>query len=324
MIYLRPIQYANSLLSKYPYMNIGGDSKLILSSYIELNSSIISRPLISPPHFQLFPASKIQAWIYPNYADLNVTSQKEISIYAMSKQWTPGAGIFSKNNINTGDGSNWITCNGINRWQKAGGDYYTNKFYTITKSYSTIYDIYIFDVTQLQTNIGYIIKFYNETSNFGIIEFYSPNTDTCFYPKYVYYVDDFIYTSPKYQIKQPEDFVVKILNLEKRYEKEQKVILKIKFIPKQYSRDWTSSVWSSERNNWCLSNRCPAYYEIYDVTDIQAIKVYGYSQYTRINCDGKNNYFTLDIESLPRNKFYSINIKINNRIYSDLGVFKVV
>lgn len=324
MIYLRPIQYANSLLSKYPYMNMGGDSRLILSSYTELGVQIISRVLIASPESQSFSASKVQAWIYPNYSDLSVTSQQVISIYPVSVSWIPGAGIFSKNNINTGDGSDWYTRNGIGLWDKAGGDYYTNTLYSITKSYSTIYDTYVFDITNVSTNNGYLVKFKSETSSFGIIEFYSPNTDTCFYPKFVYYVDDYSYITSSYQIDDPEDFVVRFSNLEKRYEKQQIIKLKVRFTPKQYSRDWTTSVWSSERNNWCLPEDISAYYELYDVTDIQPIKVYGYSQYTKISCDGTNSYFMFDVESLPRNKFYSINIKINNRVYNELGVFKVV
>lgn len=324
MIYLRPIQYANSLLNKYPYMNMGGDSRLILTSYTELGTQILSRTLISPTESQSFSASKIQAWIYPNYADLNVTSQQVISIHQMDSQWTPGAGIFSKNNINTGDGSDWYTKNGVDLWDKPGGDYYTSILHSITKSYSTIYETYIFDITNTLADNGYLIKFKNETSSFGIIEFYSPNSDTCFYPKYVYYVNDYSYTTSSYQIDDPEDFVVHFLNLEKRYEKQQVIKLKINFTPKQYSRDWTTSVWSSQRNSWCLPKDINAYYEVYDVTDIQPIKVYGYSQYTKMSCDGANNYFMFDIESLPRNKFYSINVKINNRIYNQLGVFKVV
>jgi hypothetical protein len=40
-------------------MNMGGDSRLILTSYTELGTQILSRTLISPTESQSFSASKI-------------------------------------------------------------------------------------------------------------------------------------------------------------------------------------------------------------------------------------------------------------------------
>ncbi len=330
MIYLEKVKFANTIYSKYPFKNAGGDEQLTLKCIKDSNESNCTRILLAP--FQSKKYSNydtISLCLYPSYANLQTSQEFYLDCYQIkitdNVMWTPGFNLDSYEFISKDEGSSWNCKTSDIRWNQPGGDFENYPFFSISCSYRNVYDILEIDNTSILNKYGILIKYRNENANIGYIRYYSPNTTTIFYPRYKYYINDYFWTESSYSIENIQNYIVSIPNIQLQYQQQEIVRFYLKLIPKMYSRDWTSSYWKSSLIQYTLNPTMLATYCLYDVTNIEKFKVFDHNViYTRLSCNGQKNYFDIDMEQLPKNRFYQFQIKINNKIYPVKERFKIV
>jgi hypothetical protein len=60
---------------------------------------------------------------------------------------------------------------------------------------------------------GSLIKFSNETNSIGKIMFYSANSNSPLYTRYIYYINDFIWTNSSYTISNMDNYHLNLINM---------------------------------------------------------------------------------------------------------------
>lgn len=331
MIYQQKVEFANTLYSKYPLKNAGGDQQLTLRSISSSSGMDITRIILAPPstNSKYKNYKNIGLILYPSYADLQTSEEFNICFHSIYQyqgvMWSPGFSLESYDSTHKMEGSSWKYNNTQIQWEQQGGNCGDN-VYTYSCSYRIVYDYIEFKTKEIQKLAsGILLKYQNQDKNVGYIRFYSPNTHTIFYPRYVYYVDDYSWEGSKYQITNVEDYIITIPDIKFSYAQQSIQTFFLNLTPKLYSRDWTTSIWKLKDTSYIITSSAIATYCVYDVTNIEKFKVFDHDQtYTRISCDGQRNYFVLDMSQFPKNRFYQLQLKINNEIHPIEGKFTIV
>ena len=334
MIYTQKIEFANTIYSKYPLKNAGGDQKLILRDIKNINSIDVTRILLAPPSSipKYGNYDLISLCLYPFQANLQTSQEFFVDAFSIriddDIMWTPGVSLDSMDNLIKTEGSSWIYKTSQIRWIHSGGDYYGTQTpeNTFSFSYRNIYETFQKPIeSDIWIKYGILIKYAQEKKNIGQIKYYSPNTQTIFYPRYKYYINDYKYITSSHSVTDLDKYIVTIPDIQFNYQQNNIERFYIRLFPKIYSKDWTNSYWSASSIQYSINPIIPATYCIYDTTNIQKFKVFDHDEiYTRLSCDGQRNYFDLDMSQLLKNRFYQIQLKINNKVYPIEGNFKIV
>lgn len=317
MIYTIPVQYTNTIYKNYPFRNTGGNPQLQLKS----DNGNISRILISKPYNVNFQYDIKALRLYSSYGNLK-TDEFTVSMYPITAQWSGGVSL-ADNYI----GSSWKNRTTHNQWLQLGGDYNVQVCTQNDINYKHLYDIFEFEIPRdFDTNNGFLIKHKLQDLDIGTIYYYSSNTSTPLYPRYVYYIDDYQYVinQDTNLILNIDDYIIDVQNIKPSYDRRQTIKFKLRFIPKIYTKQWSSSEAELSDPITLLDSTVKATYSIYDVTQIKHLQIIQHSEYTRINSNGNINYFTLDMSQFKANRKYKIELKINDKIIQIRDYFKVV
>ena len=257
-------------------------------------------------------------------------------------------------NINS-DGVSWKYRNGISTWQDnvvggtaiftagttgsanaEGGTWYITG--SATQSFAYESDDVRMDVTNIITqwisgslpNNGLIVRHSidseNDTLDYGILKFFSKETNTIYQPKLELVWDDSVFTtgslSPVTGSASDSDYKIVITNLKKQYLENEKTKIRVK------GRDMFPSKSFGTTFEYDQSKYLPTttYYQLEDYKTGEIIFPFG--NYTKVSCDSTSNYFILDLATLPINRTYKIKLKIVENgistIIDDKLIFEIV
>lgn len=351
--------YDASIYLQQPDQNAGRDEILEVGKLYYGSTKDIARSLIK------FDINSLSASISENtitssysvFLNLKASNSEEIplqyTIYAnaVSQSWTMGTGT-KFDNITT-DGVSWYYRDGSSKWQDLSGSYSIGTdtgsisnggggtWYTASmssQSFNYEHDDIRMDVTGLIrqwmtgsfTNNGMIIHHGLEAENddldYGVLKFFSKETNTIYEPKLELVWDDSSFiTGSLGQVTgsvSDDDYKVVITNLKKEYPQGQRIKIRVKgrdmFPLKQFG-----SVFAYDQTKYLPRT---TYYQLEDYKTGEIVFPFG--NYTKVSCDSTSNYFIMDLSALPISRTYVIKLKIVesgiSTIIDDKLIFEIV
>lgn len=245
---------------------------------------------------------------------------QELLINKISGSWVEGSGYFVQQVKNPQDGATWSGSNAAAAvsWSNFGGDYYATPSQSITLNEYPLQDLRIDVSSILQPVIsqslswnGLMIRFSttSETDyvNKGSIKFFSKQTHTIYQPTLEVVWDDstFITGSLK-AIPNAYDIEIVPRNPQDTYVRGAKE--RIRFVVRD----------KYPRKNFDATLRYKNVYYLptssyFSITDTQANTVVSPAdQYAKLSCDATGSYFVLDTSNLYKNRYYAVNLEIDN------------
>jgi hypothetical protein len=177
------------------------------------------------------------------------------------------------------------------------------------------------------TNNGLILKhsnaFENNTSDYGILKFFSKETHTIYQPKIAIGWDDQTFTTGSLTpLSTDAELVVKPKPIKNDYRKGKKY--KIKIAGREaYPVKTFSSSFSYGTSKYLPST---TQYQIRDFDSNDVIIPFG--NYSKVSCDTNGNYIEIDFTNWESNRVYKIEFKIdvdgNELYYDDEITFNVI
>lgn len=314
--FLSPTQDA-TIYQRYPNNNTGLDEIIEVGKAVKsldgsgMYASASARILINfdIPSLQQYPTSSVYFLNLRIANATNVNRYQKLEVYPISSSWVEGSGYFYQDIKNSQDGVTWTT----------GSTYTTNISASYTISQVPIQDVRI-DVTSIIAPVvtgsnttpwnGLLIKFptvdEEDSTNKGSIKFFSSNTHTVFSPKLeiVYPNQSFITGSLKPILERELSIIPK--NLKEVYTVGEVsnvyLVVRDKFPDKRF--DATQRY----RTQYYLPSS--SYFRIRDAAS--GMIIYDFDQYSTINCDASGSYFILDTSTLEINRYYTIDLKVQN------------
>ena len=265
---------------------------------------------------------------------------------AVSSSWSMGTGT-KFDNITT-DGVSWYYKDGINKWTNVVGelsysDYSTQSqggvlgttgsinnggggfWYTgsmASQSFSNEPDDVRMDVTDIVKlwigglpNNGFILHHTLDVENnqldYGLLKFFSKETNTIYEPKLELVWDDSIFLTGSLSPitgstsgDALENSKIIVTDLQKQYSKNIKTKIRVKardlFPLKSFSGSF-----AYDQSKYLPTS---SYYQIKDYITNETIVPFG--DYSKLSCDSKSNYFYLDTSAYPTNRSYKLELKI--------------
>jgi hypothetical protein len=348
--------YDASIYLQQPDQNAGRDEILEVGKLYYGTSKDINRTLIK------FDVNNIETGSgWKAFLNLKSANSSEIpleySIYAnaVSQSWTMGTGT-KFDNI-TSDGVSWYYKNGTDKWMDynvtpdayasgsdtgsilngGGGTWYTASM--SSQSFSNEPDDVRMDVTNIVRlwlsgslpNNGFIIHHSiaaeNDASDYGLLKFFSKETNTIYEPKLEIVYDDYSFTTgslePVVGSLYDNDYKVIVNNLKNQYFKNTKVRVRVKGRESYPSKSF-GTTFSYEQIKTLPSGS--TYYQLEDYITGEIIFPFG--QYTKVSCDSTSNYFDMDLNSLSASRVYKLKLKIEegniSTIIDEKMVFEII
>jgi hypothetical protein len=333
-----------SIYLQQPNQNTGLDEILEISKIYYGNIKDVSHALIKFEYGYL-SASISNGTIGFKDATLILkeTQSEEIpldyTIYAnaISGSWQMGTGT-RFDNINT-QGVTWNYREGDTKleWLEnnfapnttasinngVGGTWYTNYETSQVFSYETS-DISMDVKNMLKAwmsgsiyNDGMILRFSTsneiDTSDYGILKFFSKETNTIHQPKIRIGWDDQSFITASLLPLITNDIKVGVTNLKKEYKVNSEVKLKI-FGRELYPLKTFTNTFSYDTIKYLPQT---TYYQIKDVNSEDVI--IPFSEYSKVNCDTTGNYIKLNFSNWEAGRTYKIEFKID--MDSDIQYF---
>ena len=349
-----------SIYLQQPEQNAGRDEILEVGKLYYGSSKDITRTLIK------FDTGSIKSEItsigtgsWQTYLVLRSANSQEIpleySIYAnaVSQSWTMGTG--TKFDNVTSDGVSWKYRDGINTWQDnvtagtavftagttgsanaEGGTWFITG--SATQSFSNEPDDIRMNVTNIihqwvsgsLKNNGFIVRHSIDVENdgldYGLLKFFSKETNTIYEPKLELVWDDssFITGSLTPVTGSAEDgYKVVVTNLKKEYPSNSKIKIRVKGRDAYPSKSF-GTTFQYDQSKYLPSGS--AYYQIEDYITNEIIVPFG--DYSKLSCDSTSNYFNLDTSTYPINRIYRLKLKIVesgiSTIIDDKLIFEIV
>ena len=338
--------YDASIYLQQPDQNAGRDEILEVGKLYYGTSKDINRTLIK------FDVNNIETGSgWKAFLNLKSANSQEIpleyAIYAnaVSQSWTMGTGT-KFDNI-TSDGVSWYYKNGTDKWMDynvtpdayasgsdtgsilngGGGTWYTASM--SSQSFNNEPDDIRMDVTNIVRlwlsgslpNNGFIIHHSiaaeNDASDYGLLKFFSKETNTIYEPKLEIVYDDYSFTTgslePVVGSLYDGDYKVIVNNLKNQYFKNTKVRVRVKGRESYPSKSF-GTTFAYEQ-----IKRLPAgstYYQLEDYVTGEVIFPFG--QYTKVSCDSTSNYFDMDLNSLSASRVYKLKLKIEENNISTI------
>jgi len=323
-----------------------GDTKDIYRTLIKFNVSSISASI----------SNQEISGSWKAYLNLKTANSEEIpleyTIYAnaVSQSWNMGTGT-KFDNI-TSDGVSWYYKNGTDKWMDyvttpnsyvsgsdtgsisngGGGTWYTSSMASQSFDYEN--DDIRMDVTNIiklwvigsVPNNGFVVRHSltseNDTLDYGVLKFFSKETNTIYEPKLELVWDDVSFVTGSLTAIPSENFKVIFTNLKQQYEKDTKIKVRVKG-RELYPLRTFSSTFQYNTISYLPST---TYYQLEDYKTNEIIFPFG--EYTKMSCDSSGNYFILDLNSLPISRTYKLKIKIVQSgisyIIDDKSTFEIV
>ena len=289
-------------------LNYGSEQILYLGKYFtENNQQFQSRMLIKMPVL----AKNYTKIMLKIYAQGSAFQDNDIKIYAypLTKNWNQGIGKQTPKRLDD-TGANWINNLNNSEWTIQGGDFseliqlqyqlnntcYVNQF-QLTYNLTTVYD----DIV----DYGLIVLAKDVT---GLINCKSCNTKTVFQPHLLCYISDYQYDiHDMHTIDITKSYDLYVQNLKRKYYTQQIIKFSVQLKYNQYTKLWYTTV----DNNFAILPQ--TYYQVVDYITNKVV-IPGDKDYTRMSCDGLQNYFILDMNNLHKNRQYKIVIYINDTV----------
>jgi len=328
--------YDASVYLQQPEQNTGRDEILEVGKLYYGGTKDIARTFIKFDVSNLETGSEWKA-----YLNLKSANSEEIpleyTIYAnaVSQSWTMGTGT-KFDNITT-DGISWKYRDGINNWQDnviagtavfangttgsanaEGGTWYLSG--STSQSFNNEPDDVRMDVTSIINlwlsgslpNNGFIIHHSldveNDSLDYGLLKFFSKETNTIYEPKLEIVYNDFSFNTgsltPVTGSASDDDYKIIVQNLKKEYPQNQKVKVRVKgrdmFPLKSFG-----TTFAYDQTKYLPET---TYYQVEDYITGEIIFPFG--DYTKVSCDSTSNYFIMDLNTLPINRTYVLKLKI--------------
>ena len=328
--------YDASIYLQQPDQNAGRDEILEVGKLYYGTIKDIYRTLIKFDVSNLETGSEWKA-----YLNLKAAKSEEIplsyTLYAnaLSSSWAMGTGT-KFDNITT-DGVSWKYRDGVNKWvdydttggtavytlnttgsaNAEGGVWYLSG--SASQSFDYESDDIRMDITNIVniwlsgsvSNNGLIIHHSlsaeNDTLDYGVLKFFSKETNTIYQPKLeIVWDDSSIVTGSLAPVtgSAEDGYKVVVTNLKTQYEANTKVKIRVKGRDKYPSKSF-GTTFSYDQSKYLPTT---TYYQLEDYITKEIIFPFG--DYTKISCDSTSNYFIMDLSSLPINRTYSLKIKI--------------
>jgi hypothetical protein len=350
-----------SIYLQQPDQNAGRDEMLEVGKLYYGSTMDIARTLIkfNSTHLSQSVAENIGTGSYSVFLNLKAAKSEEIPLQytlyanAVSQSWTMGTGT-KFDNITT-DGVSWKYRNGTATWQDnvtAGTAYYIagttgsanaeGGTWYLSGSTSQSFDYETDDVRMDVTNIvklwvsssisndGIIVHHSldaeNDALDYGVIKFFSKETNTIYEPKLEMVWDDSLFLTGSLTPvtgSAQEGYKVVITNLKNKYVSNTKVKVRLK------GRDMYPSKTFDKTFSYDQVKYLPSgstYYQIEDY--ITGETIFPFGNYTKVSCDSTSNYFIMDLSTLPINRVYRLKIKIVESgittIVDDKYIFEIV
>ena len=325
-----------SIYLQQPDQNAGRDEILEVGKLYYGTIKDIYRTLIKFDVSNLETGSNWKA-----YLNLKAANSEEIpleyTIYAnaVSQSWTMGTGT-KFDNI-TSDGVSWKYRNGIDKWvsydttggtavytanttgsaNAEGGVWYLSG--SASQSFNYESDDVRMDVTNLVSqwisgsfaNNGMIIHHdlnaENDDLDYGVLKFFSKETNTIYQPKLeIVWDDSNISTGSLAPVtgSAEDGYKVDVTNLKTQYEANTKIKVRVKGRDK-YPLKSFGSTFSYDESKYLPST---TYYQLEDYITKEIVFPFG--DYTKVSCDTISNYFIMDLSTLPINRTYLLKLKI--------------
>lgn len=307
-----------------------GSTKDIARTFIKFDTSNVSASIHSGEITGSWKA----------FINLRAANSEEIPLQytlyanAVSQSWNMGTGT-KFDNI-TSDGISWKYRDGVNTWQDnviggtaiftpgttgsanaEGGTWYTAS--QASQSFDNELDDVRIDVTEIIKlwnsgsiiNYGFVIHHglqnENDSLDYGLLKFFSKETNTIYQPKLEIVWDDSLYNtgslSPVTGSAQ-DDYKVVVTNLKTEYLKDSKIKLKVKGRD-MYPLKSFGTTFAYDQNKYLPTT---TYYQIEDYITNEVIIPFG--EYSKISCDSTSNYFILDLNTIPAGRTYILKLKI--------------
>ena len=195
-----------------------------------------------------------------------------------------------------------------------GGVWYSDVFGTQNFIYQTqdvtmdVFDIMEDWISGSKTNNGLIVKLDNsledDTNDYGILKFFSKETNTIHQPKIRIGWDDSSFSTGSLTELSVNDIKVTLTNFKKEYKVNTTPRVRVK------GRELYPQKTFSSTFNYATTNFLPltTYYQIrdYHTDDI----IVPFSNYTKISCDNNGNYFDLNLSNWETNRTYKVEVKV--------------
>jgi hypothetical protein len=349
--------YDASIYLQQPEQNTGRDEILEVGKLYYGSSKDIARTLIK---FDVSTLETGSGW--KAYLNLKSANSEEIplqyTIYAnaISQSWNMGTGT-KFDNI-TSDGVSWKYRDGINSWQDntiAGTAYYVagttgsanaegGTWYTasVSQSFNNEPDDIRMDVTSIiklwvsgsLPNNGFIIhhSLENEqnTLDYGLLKFFSKETNTIYEPKLEIVWDDSIFTTGSLlpitgssSEDALENSKIIVTDLQKQYAENIKTKIRVKGRDLFPSKSFSTGSFEYDQSKYLPTS---SYYQIEDYRTNEIIIPFG--EYSKLSCDSKSNYFYLDTATYPINRVYKLKLKVVKdgvtKIIDDKLTFEII
>jgi hypothetical protein len=328
--------YDASIYLQQPDQNAGRDEILEVGKLYYGTIKDIYRTVIK------FDVSNLETGSgWKAYLNLKAANSEEIplqyTIYAnaVSQSWTMGTGT-KFDNI-TSDGVSWKYRNGVDKWvsydttggtavytsnttgsaNAEGGVWYLSG--SASQSFNYESDDVRMDVTNMVniwlsgsvSNNGLIVHHSldaeNDTLDYGVLKFFSKETNTIYQPKLeIVWDDSSIVTGSLAPVtgSAEEGYKVVVTNLKTQYEANTKVKVRVKGRDKYPSKSF-GTIFSYDQSKYLPTT---TYYQLEDYITNEIIFPFG--DYTKVSCDSTSNYFIMDLSTLPINRTYLLKLKI--------------
>lgn len=347
--------YDASIYLQQPDQNAGRDEILEVGKLYYGTSKDINRALIKFDVDGIETGSNWKAFLNLKSANSQeIPLEYIIYVNAVSQSWTMGTGT-KFDNI-TSDGVSWKYRDGINSWQDnviggtavyvtgttgsanaEGGTWYLGG--STSQSFNNEPDDIRMDVTDIihhwlsgsLPNNGFIIHHSidaeNDSLDYGVLKFFSKETNTIYEPKLEVVYDDYIFSTgslePAVGSLYDGDYKVIVNNLKNQYFKNTKVRVRVKARESYPSKSF-GTTFSYEQIKTLPENS--TYYQLEDYVTGEVVFPFG--EYTKVSCDSVSNYFDMDLNTLPASRVYKLKLKIDENgistIIDEKMVFEII
>ena len=323
----------------------------IARTLIKFNTTQVSQSIVE----------NIGTGSYSVFLNLKSANSEEIpleyTLYAnaISGSWKMGTGT-KFDNI-TSDGVSWYYLNGSSKWLDLTGSYSAGSdtgsvinggggtWYTASmasQSFSNEPDDIRMDVTNIVklwisgsnrlSNDGIILhhhtsaSLYTDTTDYGVLKFFSKETNTIYEPKLELVWDDSSFVTGSLTPvtgSASDDYKVVVTNLKNEYSKDTKIKIRVKGRDMFPYKTFGTTFGYDQAKYLPLGS---TYYQIEDYITNEIIVPFG--DYSKLSCDSTSNYFNLDTSTYAADRVYRLKIKIVQNgitdIIDDKLIFKIV
>jgi len=357
--------YDASIYLQQPEQNAGRDEILEIGKLYYGSTKDIARTLIKFDISTLETGSGWKAFLNLKSANSEeIPLEYVLHANAISSSWTMGTGT-KFDNISM-DGVSWYYKDGINKWTNVtgslsysdyssqaqggvsgttgsinnggGGFWYTGSM--ASQSFNNEPDDIRMDVTDIVKlwiaglpNNGFILHHTltaeNDTLDYGLLRFFSKETNTIYEPKLEIVWDDSVFATGSLSpitgsttSDALENSKIVVTNLQKEYFQNTKNKIRVKGRDIYPSKEF-GTTFEYDQSKYLPTS---SYYQIEDYRTNEVIIPFG--DYSKLSCDSKSNYFYLDTNTYTINRTYRLKLKVVvdgvSKIIDDKLIFDVI